>query len=72
MLRHLTEHPNVLTDVGSGVTRYLSFETYYVGTETILVLPLKGNLRMAFEKQGAELKTYVEGSKESHMWCANL
>ncbi|KAJ6506644.1 hypothetical protein C8R45DRAFT_970187 [Mycena sanguinolenta] len=61
------EHPNVLVDVGSGVTRYLSFETYYVGTETVLVLPLKGNLQMAFEKQAADLKSYVEGSKESHM-----
>lgn len=56
------EHPNVLVDVGGGATRYLSFETYYVGTETAVVLPLKGNLQTAFEKQGADLKAYVEGS----------
>ncbi|KAJ7348565.1 hypothetical protein DFH08DRAFT_866172 [Mycena albidolilacea] len=56
------EHPNILVDVGGGVTRYLSFETYYVGTETAVVLPLKGNLQTAFEKQGADLKAYVEGT----------
>ncbi|KAJ6457733.1 hypothetical protein C8R45DRAFT_1032909 [Mycena sanguinolenta] len=71
------EHPNVLVDMcrcvgcpissGSGVTRYLSFETYYVGTETVLILPLKRNLQMAFEKQGADLKAYVEGTSESDM-----
>ncbi|KAF7328498.1 hypothetical protein MVEN_02536800 [Mycena venus] len=55
------EHPNVLVDVGGGVTRYLSFETYYLGTETAVVLPLKGNLQTAFEKQRANLKAYVEG-----------
>jgi hypothetical protein len=56
------EHPNTLVNVGGGVTRYLSFETYYVGTEMALVLPLKGNLQTAFEKQGADLKAYVEGT----------
>jgi hypothetical protein len=55
------EHPNVLVDVGGGTTRYLSYETYYVGLETVLVGLLKGNLQAAFEKQGAELKAYVEG-----------
>ncbi|KAJ7448804.1 hypothetical protein FB451DRAFT_1288628 [Mycena latifolia] len=57
-----SEHPSVLVDVGGGATRYLSFETYYVGTETAVVLPLKENLQTAFEKQGADLKAYVEGS----------
>lgn len=56
------EHPNVLVDVGDGTTRYLSFETYYVGAETVVVLPSKGNLQTAFEKEGADLKAYVEGS----------
>ncbi|KAJ7037247.1 hypothetical protein C8F04DRAFT_1093052 [Mycena alexandri] len=56
------EHPNVLVDVGGGATRYLSFETYYMGIETALVLLLKGNLQTAFEKQAADLKAYVEGS----------
>ncbi|KAJ7433617.1 hypothetical protein B0H11DRAFT_2121289 [Mycena galericulata] len=55
------EHPNVLVDVGGGTTRYLSFETYYVGTETAVIFPLKGNLQTEFEKQGADLKAYVEG-----------
>ncbi|KAJ7024630.1 hypothetical protein C8F04DRAFT_1131205 [Mycena alexandri] len=56
------EHPNVLVDVGNGVTHYLSFETYYIGTETALILLLEGNLQTAFEKQAADLKAYVEGS----------
>ncbi|KAJ7629119.1 hypothetical protein FB45DRAFT_920017 [Roridomyces roridus] len=53
------EHPNVLVDVGGGVTRYLSFESYY-GLGTALILPLEGNLQAAFEKQGADLKAFLE------------
>ncbi|KAJ7208709.1 hypothetical protein B0H12DRAFT_983843, partial [Mycena haematopus] len=49
------EHPNVLVDVG-GATRVLSFETYYVGTETAVILLLEGNLQTEFEKQAADLK----------------
>jgi hypothetical protein len=54
------EHPNVLTDLGNGRTRYVSYESYYVGVVGLSVV-LKGQLREAFERQGEDLKKYVEG-----------
>ncbi|KAJ7467340.1 hypothetical protein B0H11DRAFT_2239320 [Mycena galericulata] len=48
-----------------GTTLYLSFETYYVGMETAVILPLKDNLQMEFDKQGEDLKAYVEAELEA-------
>lgn len=54
------EHPNILTDAGDGKTRYLSYETYYAGLGTPLVLTMKAQLQSEFDQQGLDLKTYVE------------
>ncbi|ETS81108.1 hypothetical protein PFICI_06110 [Pestalotiopsis fici W106-1] len=54
------EHPNILTDAGDGKTRYLSYETYYAGLGTPLVLTLKPQLQSSFDQQGLDLKAYVE------------
>ena len=55
------EHPNVLVDLGGGVTRYLSYETYYPGLATPTVLLLRKKLQERFVQQGRDLKVYVEG-----------
>jgi hypothetical protein len=55
-----SEHPNVLTDLGNGRTRYVSYESYYVGVVGLSAV-LKGQLQESFERQGEDLKKYVEG-----------
>ncbi|KAK1546215.1 hypothetical protein CPAR01_00182 [Colletotrichum paranaense] len=55
------EHPNLLTDLGNGPVRMVSYETYYLPGATTL-LPLKGTLQERFETQGKDLKRFVEGS----------
>ena len=55
------EHPNVLVDLGGGVTRYLSYETYYPGLATPTVRLLREKLQERFVQQGRDLKAYVEG-----------
>lgn len=53
------EHPTILTDAGDGVTRYVSYETYYEPGAASL-LALRSNLQRAFERQGGDVKVYVE------------
>ncbi|KAK1724979.1 hypothetical protein CaCOL14_010672 [Colletotrichum acutatum] len=55
------EHPNLLTDLGNGSVRMVSYETYYLPGATTL-LPLKGTLQERFETQGKDFKRFVEGS----------
>lgn len=54
-----SEHPNILVDQGGGVTRYLSYETYYYALLATPVLALRPALQDQFEKQGQDLLTYV-------------
>jgi hypothetical protein len=54
------EHPNILTSAEGG-TRYVSYETYYEGLATPLIETLKPQLQAAFDRQGADLKAYLEG-----------
>lgn len=55
------EHPTVLTDVGNGSVRSVSYETYYEGPGIVVVLPLEGNLQERFATENRDLKAYVEG-----------
>lgn len=54
------EHPSILTNAGSGKTRLVSYETYYEGPVTELILPLKPQLQVEFDQQGQDLKRYME------------
>ncbi|KAI0398326.1 hypothetical protein F5Y17DRAFT_411911 [Xylariaceae sp. FL0594] len=54
------EHPCVIVDLGNGSSRVLSYESYYAGLLTPTISLLKGKLQTQFEKQGADLKAYVE------------
>lgn len=54
------EHPTILTDVGGGWTRSVSYETYY-GAGATAILPLKANLQREFEVENEDLKRLVEG-----------
>lgn len=54
------EHPNVLVDLGGGVTRYLSYETYYSSLLTPTVLLMREKLQAQFSQQGRDLKVYAE------------
>lgn len=57
-----TEHNNILTNLGAGGTRYVSYQTFYedeLGLENVELL-LRGNLQSGFEQQGDDLKTYME------------
>ena len=56
----LAEHPNILTDLGGGRTRYVSYESYY-GLLAPVTSVLKKNLKSRFEAQADDLKRYVEG-----------
>ncbi|KAK1675853.1 hypothetical protein BDP55DRAFT_728661 [Colletotrichum godetiae] len=53
------EHPNLLTDLGNGSARMVSYETYYLPGATTL-LPLRETLQERFETQGRDLKRFVE------------
>lgn len=53
------EHPSILTDLGDGKTRYVSYETYY-GPAALGVEALEGNLVREFWREGWDLKGYVE------------
>ena len=55
------EHPNILVEQGGGVTRYLSYETYYPGLALPTVLLLRQKLQERFTQQGRDLKAYLEG-----------
>lgn len=54
------EHPNVLTDLGDGRTRYVSWESYYGWLATGPDWLLNGKLQESFERQGEDLARYVE------------
>ncbi|KAK7966506.1 uncharacterized protein PG986_000783 [Apiospora aurea] len=55
-----SEHPNILVDRGDGTTLYISYETFFVGPGTLLLLPLKDTLQKQYTQQGLDLKAYVE------------
>lgn len=57
-----TEQTSVLTSLGTGGTRFVSYETFFedkLGLEYVERL-LRGNLQSGFENQGRDLKAYVE------------
>jgi hypothetical protein len=56
----VAEHPNILVDQGNGTTRYVSYETYYKEPLVLSLLAMKSTLKGLFEKQGNDLKAYVE------------
>jgi hypothetical protein len=53
------EHPNVLTNLGNGTVRYVSWETYY-GAVSVALLAMRDGLRNGFERQGDDLRAFVE------------
>lgn len=55
------EHPYVLVDLGDGTTRQISYESFYKGLMTPLILTLRKNLQKEFDQQSMDLKAYVEG-----------
>lgn len=54
------EHPNILVDEGGGVTRYVSYETFYKNPIILSLLASRPTLERLFEQQGKDLKAYVE------------
>lgn len=54
-----SEHPSILVSQGGGVTRYVSYETFYLPLGGVVLL-LKTELQKQFEQQGEDLSTYVE------------
>ncbi|GKT49576.1 uncharacterized protein ColSpa_09757 [Colletotrichum spaethianum] len=56
----LAEHPNLLTDLGNGSVRMVSYETFYLPGAALLLLS-KGTLRERFDTQATDLKRYLEG-----------
>lgn len=55
-----SEHPSILVDQGDGTTRYVSYETYYDGPGTLLLVPLRSRLQEGYANHGEDLKSYVE------------
>lgn len=55
------EHPNVLVDIGGGLTRYVSYETYYQEIFVGALLLIRETLQERFVRQGEDLRRYVEG-----------
>lgn len=56
----VAEHPNILVDQGEGITRYVSYETYYKNPLILSLLAARSTLQGLFEQQGKDLKAYVE------------
>ncbi|KAK2607142.1 hypothetical protein N8I77_005844 [Diaporthe amygdali] len=56
----VAEHPNILVDQGGGITRYVSYETYYKEPLILSLLAIKPTLQKLFEQQGKDLRAYVE------------
>lgn len=54
------EHTNVLVDLGGGCTRYVSWESYY-GPSASIVQSYEKNLAAGFQRQADDLKGLVEG-----------
>ncbi|KAK7954596.1 hypothetical protein PG996_015403 [Apiospora saccharicola] len=55
-----SEHPSIFVDRGDGTTLHISYETYFTGPGTLLLLPLKETLQKQFTQQALDLKAYVE------------
>ncbi|GKT65739.1 hypothetical protein ColTof4_03496 [Colletotrichum tofieldiae] len=53
------EHPNILTDLGNGSVRMISYETFYLPGAALLLLS-KGTLQERFDTQARDLKRYLE------------
>ncbi|KAG8164536.1 hypothetical protein KVR01_006454 [Diaporthe batatas] len=56
----VAEHPNILVNQGHGITRYVSYETYYENPLIPSLLVARSTLQGLFEQQGRDLKAYVE------------
>ncbi|KAK7748095.1 hypothetical protein SLS53_001347 [Cytospora paraplurivora] len=56
----ISEHANILVSQGDGVTRYVSYETYYQELLAAPILLLRPALQKQFELQGEDLRSYVE------------
>lgn len=56
----VAEHPNILVSQGHGITRYVSYETYYENPLILSLLAARSKLQGLFEQQGKDLKAYVE------------
>ena len=54
------EHPTVLTACADGLTRSVSYETYY-GAGAVAVLALAANLQREFVRENEDLQGFVEG-----------
>lgn len=54
------EHPNILVDEEGGFTRYVSYQTYYKNPLIVALLATRPTLQRLFERQGEDLKAYVE------------
>ncbi|KDN43972.1 hypothetical protein K437DRAFT_257277 [Tilletiaria anomala UBC 951] len=54
------EHPNILTHLHNGSTRYISYETYYSLGSVAVQLLEEAKLKKQFVQQGHDLKAYVE------------
>ncbi|KAJ1323197.1 SRPBCC family protein [Microdochium nivale] len=72
----VAEHPNILTGVkgrkkGEQWTRYISYETYYDDPVSQVIRAYQERLQVLFDRQGAQLKQYVEG-KWQGQWQQTL
>ncbi|POS75123.1 hypothetical protein DHEL01_v206486 [Diaporthe helianthi] len=56
----VAEHPNILVSQGPGITRYVSYETYYENPLILSLLAARYTLQGLFEQQGKDLKAYAE------------
>lgn len=54
-----SEHANILVSQGGGVTRYVSYETFYEPLGGAVLL-LEKELQKQFEQQGEDLRAYME------------
>lgn len=54
------EHVSLLREVGGGRVEYVSWETYYGPGALVVGGLLKGRLQSGFERQGLDLKRWVE------------
>lgn len=54
------EHPNLLTDLGDGTVRYVSYETQYGPIAWVILFLLRDRIQSQFEAQGRDLKVFLE------------
>ncbi|KAL9109907.1 MAG: hypothetical protein Q9227_005430 [Pyrenula ochraceoflavens] len=63
----VSEHPTILTEVSGGsggMTRSVSYETYYGAGAVGLEVGLGGNLQREFERENEDLRAWVEGGED--------